>query len=165
MKKQVFIISVIIIALVAFPVMAMQGHDSQASSEKHDVNAGHSAHGSDMDSSAAGGTFKHHASMDGMNADFQVMSLASMNMTSDKGETHHIMVNLSNTDTGTPMKNTVGKIKVMGPDGKEQVSALKNYSGILAANFAFKEPGRYGVICLIKNEDKKHVFKFWYHHM
>ncbi len=109
--------------------------------------------------------FKHHDSMDGMNADFQVMSLASMNMTSDKGETHHIMVNLSQADGGAPIKDAVGKIKVVGPDGKEQISPLKNYNGILAGNFTFKEPGKYGVICLLKNEDKKPVFKFWYHHM
>jgi hypothetical protein len=103
--------------------------------------------------------------MDGMNADFQVMSLASMNMTSDQGETHHIMVDLSRTDDGAPIKDAVGKIKVVGPDGMEQVSPLKNYNGILAANFTFTEPGKYGVICLVKYAEKKSVFKFWYHHM
>jgi len=169
MKKRTFIISVFVIALAAFPVMAMQGHDNQPSGEKHDMKSGHKAdhstHGSDTESHAADDTFKHHASMEGIDADFQVMSLASMNMTSDKGETHHIMVNLSKADDGTPIKDTAGKIKVIGPNGKEQISMLKNYSGILAANFTFKEPGKYGVICLVKNENKKHVFKFWYHHM
>ena len=48
------------------------------------------------------GIFKHHATTDGIRSEYQMMSLASMNMTSDKGETHHIMVNLSNADTGTP---------------------------------------------------------------
>ena len=43
-------------------------------------------------------------------------------------------------------------------------SELKNYSGVLAANFNFTDQGKYGVICLVKNEDKKHVFKFWYEH-
>ena len=169
MKKRTFLITVFIVALIAAPAMAMQGHDSHGSSDGQDMQSGdktdHSNHGSDMGSSSEGGTFKHHASMDGMNADFQVMSLASMNMTSDKGETHHIMVNLAVADGGTPIKNAVGKIKVMGPDGKEQVSSLKNYSGILAANFTFTEPGKYGVICLVKNDDEKRVFKFWYHHM
>ncbi len=109
--------------------------------------------------------FEHHASKDGMDAKFQVMSLASMNMTSKKGETHHVMVNLSKTDDGKVIKEAKGKIKVIGPDGKEQVSPLKNYSGILAANFTFKEPGKYGVICLVKNSKKEHLFKFWYEHM
>jgi hypothetical protein len=169
MKKRIFIISVFIVALASLPVMAMQGHDSKKSGEIHDMKssheADHSAHGDETESSAGNGTFKHHASVEGVDAEFQVMSLTSMNMTSDKGETHHIMVNLSTADDGSPIKNTVGKIKVIGPDGKEQISTLKNYSGILAANFTFKVQGKYGVICLVKNEDKKHVFKFWYHHM
>jgi hypothetical protein len=118
-----------------------------------------------MDHSNMGGTFRHAAMQGGVDAEFQVMSLASMNMTSDKGETHHIMVNLSEADGGAPIQNAVGKIKVVGPDGKEQVSTLKNYNGILAGNFTFKEPGKYGVICLLKNGDKKPVFKFWYDHM
>ncbi|MBC2709778.1 MAG: hypothetical protein HGJ94_01820 [Desulfosarcina sp.] len=169
MKKRTLLITAVIFALVAVPAMAMQGHDSHGSGSGHDMksdkNMDQDAHGKEMDNTSMGGMFKHHDSMDGMNADFQVMSLASMNMTSDKGETHHIMVNLSRADGGTPIKNAVGKIKVVGPEGKEQVSTLKNYSGILAANFTFKEPGKYGVICLLKNEDKKQVFKFWYHHM
>ena len=149
--------------------MAMQSHDSGKAGGGHDMHtdqqSDHSAHGQDMQSAGKGGTFKHHASMDGMDADFQVMSLASMNMASDKGESHHIMVNLSESGDGEPVKNAVGKIKVIGPDGKEQTSALKNYSGILAANFNFDKSGKYGVICLVKSEDKKRVFKFWYHHM
>ena len=169
MKKLTLLISALVLIFTAGQIMAMQDHDSHGSSvEKSmqtDKETDHSAHGGDMASSASDGTFKHHASMDGMNADFQVMSLASMNMTSDKGETHHIMVNLAKADGGEPIKNAVGKIKVIGPDGQEQVSPLKNYSGILAANFTFKDPGKYGVICLVKDEEKKHVFKFWYHHM
>jgi|GEM_PF-1614003 len=140
MKKRTLLISAFIIALVAVPVMAMQGHDM-----KSDKN---------MDHTAMGGTFKHTATEGGINADFQVMSLAGMNMTSDRGETHHIIVNLAKADGGAPIKNAVGKIKIVGPDGKEQVSTLKNYSGILAANFTFKAPGKYGVICLLKMAGK-----------
>jgi hypothetical protein len=75
------------------------------------------------------------------------------------------MVNLKEANGGAPIKNAVGKIKVIAPDKTEQESPLKNYSGILAANFTFKTPGKYGVICLLKNQDQKQVFKFWYHHM
>ena len=160
MKKRTLLISAVIFALVAFPAMAMKAHDM-----KSDKNMDHGEHDKQMDHSGMGGTFKHTATEDGIDAEFQVMSLASMNMTSDKGETHHIMVNLKETDGGTPIKEAVGKIKVIGPDKAEQVSPLKNYSGILAANFTFKEPGKYGVICLLNNDGKKHVFKFWYHHM
>lgn len=151
MKKWTFFVSIVFFALVTVPAMGMQEHDMK-SDEK-------------MDHSSMGGAFKHAASEGGIDAEFQVMSLDSMNMKSDKGDTHHIMVNLKATDGGVPIKEAVGKIKVIGPDKAEQISSLKNYSGILAANFTFKEPGKYGVICLLKNQDKKQTFKFWYHHM
>ena len=177
MKKQTVLILAVIFTLVTVSAMAMQGNDMQSDKAMdhggHDMQSDkamdHSGHDmqSDkkMDHTGMDGTFKHTATQGGIDAEFQVMSLASMNMTSDKGETHHIMVNLSQADGGDPIKDAVGKIKVIGPDGKEQISTLKNYNGILAGNFTFKEPGKYGVICLLKNEDKKPVFKFWYHHM
>jgi hypothetical protein len=160
MKRHTLLILAFIFALVAVPSLAMQGHDM-----KSDDKMDHSAHGKQMDHSGMGGTFKHTATEGGIDAEFQVMSLASMNMTSDKGETHHIMVNLKEADGGSLIKDAVGKIKVIAPDKSEQTSPLKNYNGILAANFTFKASGKYGVICLLKIQDKKQVFKFWYEHM
>lgn len=169
MKQRIFLIAILIVCLAGVPAVAMQGHDSHGSGSGHDMQSDkqmdHGAHGQTMDHSGMGGTFKHAASEGGIDAEFQVMSLASMNMTSDDGDTHHIMVNLKETDGGAPIKQAIGKIKVIAPDKTEQVSPLKNYSGILAANFTFKDPGKYGVICLLKNNDQKQVFKFWYHHM
>ena len=107
MKKRTILITAVIFALVTVPAMAMQGHDSSETSGGHDMKSDdkmdQGAHSKEMDNTSMGGMFKHHDSMDGMNADFQVMSLASMNMTSDKGETHHIMVNLSQADGGAPI--------------------------------------------------------------
>jgi hypothetical protein len=54
---------------------------------------------------------------------------------------------------------------VIAPDKSEQEGTLKNYSGILAANFTFNQSGKYGVICLLKENDEKQVFKFWYEHV
>ena len=150
MKKKTFLIAVIIVALIAAPALAMQGHDSHESGGGHDMKSD-----KQMDHSSMGGTFKHAVTEGGIKAEFQVMSLASMNMTSDKGETHHIMVNLEEAGGGASIENAVGKIKVIAPDKTEQISPLKNYSGILAANFTFKEPGKYGVICLLKNQDQR----------
>jgi hypothetical protein len=163
MKTRTLLIAAVIFALIGVPAMAMQGHDMQ--SDKAMDHSGHDMQSDKkMDHTGMGGTFKHTAMEGGIDAEFQVMSLASMNMTSDKGETHHIMVNLKETDGGASIKNAVGKIKVIAPDKTEQESPLKNYSGILAANFTFKDPGKYGVICLLKNQDQKQVFKFWYEH-
>jgi hypothetical protein len=169
MKTHTLFFAVIAYALITAPAMAMQESGSSGTMGGHDMKSGQQmdqgTHGMQMDHSGMGGNFKYTATEEGIDAEFQVMSLASMNMTSDKGETHHIMVNLKAADGGAPIKNAIGKIKVIGPDKSEQEGTLKNYSGILAANFTFKEPGKYGVICLLKNGDNKAVFKFWYHHM
>ena len=169
MKTRTLFTAAFIFALIAVPAMAMQASDSSGTMGGHDMKSGQKmdqgAHGMQMDHSGMGGNFKYTATEGGIDAEFQVMSLASMNMTSDKGETHHIMVSLKAADGGEPIKNAVGKIKVIGPDKTEQEGTLKNYNGILAANFTFKEPGKYGVICLLKNGDNKPVFKFWYNHM
>lgn len=162
MKTRKLLILTIIFSLSAFPAMGMQESDMNMKSDNYGT---HSKHNMQMNDSAMGGTFKYEASEGGIDAQFQVMSLVSMNMTSDQGETHHIMVNLKETDGGAPIKDAVGKIKVIAQDKSEQVSPLKNYNGILAANFTFKEPGKYGVICLLKHQGEKQVFKFWYTHM
>ena len=171
MNRTVFLIAAVILALIPMPAVAMQDHNAhgthgaqEATPMKKAASNTQPSHGGTMDHQGMGGTFKHMASEGGIEAAFQVMSLASMNMTSDKGDTHHIMVDLKSTD-GTPIKNAVGKIKVIAPDKSEQVSPLKNYSGILAGNFTFTEPGKYGVICLLKVGDEKQVFRFWYPHM
>lgn len=153
MKKYILFISLGLFLLAVLPVMAMQEHDG------HGPGSGQA-----MDHAGKGGTFKHTARQGGIDAEFEVMSLASMNMTSEKGETHHIMVHLKAVDSGAPIEGAIGKIKVIGPDKTEQEGVLKNYNGILAANFTFKVPGKYGVICLLKEKDRKEVFKFWYPH-
>jgi hypothetical protein len=160
MKKRTWMIAVCIFALIAAQAMAQQGHDSHGSGGAHDMKSGKAMAPADM-----GGTFKHTATEGGVDAEFQVMSLADMNMTSDKGQTHHIMVSLTEADGGAPIKDAVGKIKVIAPDKTEQVSPLENYSGILAANFTFSQSGKYGVICLVRSDGQNRVFKFWYPHM
>lgn len=108
--------------------------------------------------------FKHHAVVEGIGADFKIMSLASMNMKDPEGNTHHIMVELKDDSTKQQMKDAIGNIKVIGPDKQTQTNQLKNYGGIYAANFTFDQHGKYGIICLIKADGKKHMYKFWYSH-
>ena len=137
------------------------GHQSTEEAKVHamDSHGGHKT-----DSSGAEQNFTHSAMMDGIHSEFQVMSLASMNMTDPDGNTHHIMVKLTRGDKNDDIKGAVGKIKVIAPSGKEQISTLKDYSGIMAGNFTFNEKGNYGVICLVKVGEDKRVFKFWYPH-
>jgi hypothetical protein len=90
------------------------------------------------------------------------MSLASMNMTDPEGNTHHIMVKFIDEANKQPIDKAAGKIKVIDPEGKEQEGVLKDYGGIMAANFSFPKKGKYGVICLFKVDEKKRLVKFWY---
>ncbi len=109
--------------------------------------------------------FKHMAMVDGIHAEFQIMDLAAMNMTDPNGKTHHVMATFSKNDQ--KITKAVGKVKLIAPSGKEQLETFKDYgNGIFAANFNLNEPGKWGVICLFKDDSGKHAVKFWYsHHM
>jgi len=111
------------------------------------------------------GAFEHKVVDNGVRAEFQIMSLAQMNMKDAKGATHHVMVRLFQDETNHPITEAEGKIKVIGPDQKSQVADLENYNGVFAAKISFSQKGKYGVICLVKINEKKHLFKFWYHNM
>jgi hypothetical protein len=148
MKKEKIIVTILFILMAATPALSADKHGSHVE-------------GTDTQTS---GSFTHKAMIDGMHAEFQIMSLASMNMKDQNGATHHIILKLSKAGADEPIQQVVGKIKVIDPNGNEQIATLKDYNGILAANFAFKEPGKYGVICLFKENEKKHVTKFWYPH-
>jgi hypothetical protein len=117
-----------------------------------------------MDHSAMTDKFEHQMVDKQVRAEFQIMSLASMNMKDPDGATHHVMVKLFDNSGNQPVKEAVGKIKVIEPDKSEQTNGLKNYNGIFAANFTFSQKGKYGVICLVKINGEKHLFKFWYPH-
>ena len=115
-----------------------------------------------MENTGSSDTFTHEAVVNHVRAEFKIMSLANMNMKDPNGATHHVMVNLFHDSTNHPIKDAVGKVKVIGPDGKEQINTLKNYNGIFAANFTFSKNSKYGAVCLVKVDGEKHVFKFWY---
>ena len=136
--------------------------DGQAATDKTDMDAmDHSQmdHGSSQD----GGVFTEMVMVDGIHAEFQVMELASMNMTDPEGRTHHVMATF--VKDGKKIDKAVGRVKIISPSGKEQIADLKDYGGgVYAANFTIDEDGKWGVICLFKDADGKHTAKFWYHH-
>jgi hypothetical protein len=117
-----------------------------------------------MEKTTPANTFEHTMIEKNIRAEFQIMSLASMNMKDPNGDTHHVMVKLFHDSMNHPIKDAVGKVKIIKPDGKEQTNSLKNYNGIFAANFSVNKTGRYGVICLVKVGEEKYLFKFWYPH-
>jgi hypothetical protein len=146
-------LSLLLILMAALPATAMASSSSHGAHGKQAVTD-HSA--------AEEAVYEHKETVEGIRAEFQVMSLASMKMTDPDGNTHHIMVKLIDEANNQPIDKAVGKIKVIGPEGKEQEGVLKDYGGIMAANFSFPKKGKYGVICLFKVDEKKRLVKFWY---
>lgn len=131
------------------------GHESPAAPVDHSKM--------DHGSKKVNGTFVHAEMVDDIHAEFQVMDLATMNIKDSEGNTHHIMASFLKNDE--KVEQAAGKVKVISPSGKEQVNTLKHYgSGVFAANFTFDEPGKWGVICLFKDNAAKHTVKFWYPH-
>ena len=138
-------------------VVATSSHDGHGDMATADAET--MEHGDSM-----GDTYTHKAVKDNVRAEFQIMSLKSMNMTDPEGNTHHIMVKFFDEGKNHQIKEVMGKIKIISPSGKEQVVSLEDYSGIYAANFTFEEKGKYGVICLFKVDGQKKLVKFWYPH-
>jgi len=147
--------------------MAMDSMSKDSVQQEGQATMDHSKMGS-MDHSAmgqgasqAGGMSKEMVMVDGIDAEFQIMDLASMKMTDPDGRTHHVMVSFMKN--GEKIDKVVGKVKLISPSGKEQIAELKDFgNGIFAANFTIDEKGKWGVICLFKDMDGKHTAKFWY---
>jgi hypothetical protein len=164
MKPTIGIVVMGILLAAAPMAIAMQSHDSTGSGHTDSVTAGQKSGGHGDAPHKNPGIFKQEAVSEGVRAEFQVMTLESMNMKDPAGNTHHIMVKLFSESSDEQLKGAVGKVKIISPSKKETVSELKDYSGIFAANFKVDEPGDYGVICLLKVNDKKPLYKFWYPH-
>ncbi len=158
MKKNILLITLAITLVFTAKVFAMGGDDHSSHGAK--ANMGEMQHGS----SAHGGTFKHETMAGDVHAEFQIMDLASMNMKDPQGKTHHVMASFMRD--GKKIDNVVGKVKLISPSGKEQLASLENFgSGVFAANFSIDQPGKWGVICLFKDEKDQQTVKFWYDHM
>ena len=144
--------------VLSFGPLAIAGTGHQSHVDKSGSQSGK------MKSGMAGDTFTHEAVVEGVRAEFQVMSLASMNMKDPEGNTHHVMVKFFDESSQNQIKNATGRVTLIGPSRKERVETLKNYNGIFAANLTFAEKGKYGVICLFKVNGKERRIKFWYAH-
>ena len=154
-KVVVWVMLTVFIPVFTVSALAGSGHGDKAQSGHKDMV---------MDHGEMAGTFKHDMTKEGVTAEFQIMSLESMNMNDPGGATHHVMVKFVHADSGEHLKKAVGKIKVITPSKKEMVADLKDYSGTYAANVTFDEAGKHGVICLVKIDGKKPLYKFWYTH-
>lgn len=158
MKLRSFLTVLALLITLSPRPFALADTDHQGQSDMSGSKSGSMEHGQ------TGATFTHQEVVEGVQAEFQVMTLASMNTKDPEGKSHHIMAKFFDASSHKQINNAIGKIKVISPSGKEQLESLQNYSGILAANFTFDEKGKYGVICLFKVDEKKRLVKFWYPH-
>ena len=159
MKKTLIRFSMLLLVSWAVPALAadsMSSHDQKRMDTMTDMKH--------MEGMKHGDTFEEKVVTDGIRAEFQIMSLASMNMKDEGGASHHIMTKFFDESDNHQIKDAIGKIKVISPEEKEQINGLKNYSGIYAANFTFDASGEYGIICLARIDGKDYVYKFWYPH-
>jgi len=157
--KKLYAMIIIFLTFICFAPSVTAADTSHQAGEKS-----HAQPSEKMDHTDMADKFEHQMVDKQVRAEFQIMSLASMNMKDPDGATHHVMVKLYDNSGNQPIKEAVGKVKVIGPEKSEQLNTLKNYNGILAANFTFNKKVKYGVICLLNINGKKHLFKFWYPH-
>jgi hypothetical protein len=156
--KKIILLTTLISFFIACIALAM-GTDTHDKHGAKDAMEG-MQHGSETHD----GTFKHETMAGDVHAEFQIMELASMNMKDPDGKTHHVMASFMRD--GKKIEKIAGKVKLISPSGKEQMASLKDFgSGVFAANFSIDQPGKWGVICLFKDQEAQQTVKFWYTHM
>jgi len=111
----------------------------------------------------------HEEVVDGVKATFTVQTMAdamkAMGMEMPKGvkETHHISLALKDIKSGKALAEGEVRVKVQGPDKKEQTKDMMGMRGHFGADFDMAKKGKYGVMAKFKTADGKvRQAKFWY---
>ncbi len=111
--------------------------------------------------------------LDGVKASFSITTMAEHEkMLRDmkmKGEvdpraTHNIAVTLTDTLSNQPFRDAVVKMKVISPNGKDQVRIPDFIVGMnqYTADFTLSEKGRYQILILFKAGGKKRAAGFYF---
>lgn len=111
----------------------------------------------------------HEEVVNGVRASFSVQTMADamkqmgMRMPAGVRETHHISVVFRDARTGKPLTEGTVKVKVQGPDRKEQTRDLMGMHGHFGADFHMARKGKYGVMCKFQLKDGTvRSARFWY---
>ncbi|MDY6862056.1 MAG: hypothetical protein SV062_03600 [Thermodesulfobacteriota bacterium] len=101
---------------------------------------------------------EHHQMMDKMN-----IPMAGMKM--DPDSTHEISISLFDVNSKKPITNAKINLKIIRPDGSDQIKMAMWMKGMnhFGADFKMDQKGEYQVLTLFKVGDKKHKAGFYYH--
>jgi len=111
--------------------------------------------------------------LDDVKASFSIMPMVEhkkmlkdmkMKVEVDPQATHNIAVTLTDTRSNLPISDAVVKMKVISPNGKDQVKLLDFIMGMnqYAGDFTLSEKGRYQILILFKAGGKKQAAGFYY---
>ena len=101
------------------------------------------------------GKLAHEEVVDGVKATFNVIDIKAKMKEMGMKETHHLMVVFTDAKSGAKLSDGEAKIKVIGPDKKEQVKELMGMEGGFGADFTMAKPGKYGVMAKLRLKDGK----------
>jgi hypothetical protein len=118
-------------------------------------------HGSMKMEHAAG--VAHEEVVDGVKVTVRVLDIKAKMEKMGMKETNHIMFTFTDAKTHKPLPQGEVKVKVIGPDKKEQVKDLMGMEGGFGADFTMPAKGKYGIMAKFKLADGKvRTSKFWY---
>ncbi len=111
--------------------------------------------------------------LDGVKAAFMIMAMADhkkmlqsmkMKIDVDPQATHNIAVTLADTRSNQPISDAAVKMKVINPQGKDQVKMLDFIMGMnqYAGDFTLSEKGKYQILILFKAGGQKRAAGFYY---
>ena len=105
--------------------------------------------------------------IDGVKAVFMVLNirdwLKGKPLPKGYKETHHLMVSFRDGKTGKPLNDGAVRVKVQGPDGREQTKDMQFMQWHFGEDFELAKKGDYGVMVKFKLRDGKvRSTSFWY---
>jgi hypothetical protein len=146
----------VIIAATCFALSAPMASFAAMEHEHGDMPMDHGSmkmdHGGGM---MAMGKLAHEEVVDGVKATFKVIDIKAKMKEMGMKETHHIMVVFTDAKSGGKLSEGEVKVKVIGPDKKEQVKDLMGMEGGFGSDFTMPEKGKYGIMAKFKLKDGK----------
>ena len=147
MKKMTVFIAAVFTLSAPLAVLAMD-HESMPM----DHGSMKMEHGGGM---MAMGKLAYEEVVDGVKATFKIIDIKAKMKEMGMKETHHIMVVFSDARSGGKLSEGEVKLKVIGPDKKEQVKELMGMEGGFGSDFTMPEKGSYEVMTKFRLKDGK----------